>query len=482
MSSEIEIKLELSTEALESLLGSDLLGEPEKILEQSSTYFDTVERRLFQEGFSLRIRRSGATRMQTVKATGPSESLFARSEWETPIDGEEPVLDHSSPLLSEFGSDLAVEPVFDVDVERRVWNVKENGSLIEVVVDQGEAVSGDRQSAIREVELELKDGDRKDLFILARKVDGIVPSRFGVRSKSEKGFALVDQQRSVFKAEGLDLDRNMPAVAAFQTIASSCFRQFRLNEDVLLHRRNPEALHQARVALRRLRSAFSLFKPILSGEEPGRLNAEMRWLAGVLGEARNIDVLLAKATDADLVSKLTDARRDAYDDAIGALNSSRARALALDFNDWLQCGEYLERKDVADQDPSASEFAVEALDRLRKKLKKHGRALASVDDEHRHEVRKDAKKLRYAAEFFGSLFDSKRGARRYKKFIAAMADLQDDLGALNDLATGPDVLKKYSLADHPARESVLSHADKDVLIGKAQDSVDDILDAKQFWR
>ncbi|MDP9811313.1 inorganic triphosphatase YgiF [Rhizobium tibeticum] len=480
MSSEIEIKLELSTEALEALLGSDLLGEPEKVLEQSSTYFDTVERRLFQEGFSLRIRRSGAARMQTVKATGPSKSLFARSEWETPIDGDEPVLDHSSPLLSEFGSDLAVEPVFDVDVERRVWNVKENGSLIEVVVDQGEAVSGDRQSAIREVELELKDGDRKDLFILARKVDGIVPSRFGVRSKSEKGFALVDQQRSVFKAEGLDLERNMPAVAAFQAIASSCFRQFRLNEDVLLHRRNPEALHQARVALRRLRSAFSLFKPILSGEEPGRLNAEVRWLASVLGEARNVDVLLAKAKDADLVSKLTDARRDAYDDAIGALNSSRARALALDFNDWLQCGEYLERKDTADQSPSA-EFTAEALDKMRKKLKKHGRALASVDDEHRHQVRKDAKKLRYAAEFFGSLFDSKRGARRYKKFIAAMADLQDHLGALNDLATGPDVLEKYGLADHPARDSVLSHADKDVLIGKAQDSVDDILDAKRFW-
>ncbi|CAN7618722.1 CHAD domain-containing protein [Rhizobium sp. LjRoot258] len=468
---------------MESLLGSDLLGEPEKILEQSSTYFDTVERRLFQEGFSLRIRRSGAARMQTVKATGPSKSLFARSEWETPIDGEEPVLDHSNPLLSEFGSDLAVEPVFDVDVERRVWNVKENGSLIEVVVDQGEAVSGDRQSAIREVELELKDGDRRDLFILARKVDGIVPSRFGVRSKSEKGFALVDQQRSVFKAEGLDLDRNMPAVAAFETIASSCFRQFRLNEDVLLHRRNPEAVHQARVALRRLRSAFSLFKPILSGEEPGRLNAEMRWLAGVLGEARNIDVLLAKAKDADLVSKLTDARRDAYDDAIVTLNSSRARALALDFNDWLQCGEYLEWIATDDRPGiSASEFAAEALDKMRKKLKKHGMALAAVDDEHRHEVRKDAKKLRYAAEFFGSLFDSERGTRRHKKFIAAMADLQDDLGALNDLATGPDVLEKYGLADHPARDSVLSHADKDVLIGKAQDSVDDILDAKRFWR
>ncbi|WP_267975679.1 CHAD domain-containing protein [Rhizobium leguminosarum] len=75
----------------------------------------------------------------------------------------------------------------------------------------------------------------------------------------------------------------------------------------------------------------------------------------------------------------------------------------LDFNEWLQCD--LDRaggsatSDVA----SASEFAARALDKVRKKLKKHGSALAETDDEHRHQVRKDAKKLRYAAEFFGSL-------------------------------------------------------------------------------
>ena len=60
---------------------------------------------------------------------------------------------------------------------------------------------------------------------------------------------------------------------------------------------------------RRLRSAFALFKPSLSGEEPRRLNGEMRWLAGVLGDARNIDMLLAEAKDADLRFKLKDARQ-----------------------------------------------------------------------------------------------------------------------------------------------------------------------------
>jgi CHAD domain-containing protein len=104
---------------------------------------------------------------------------------------------------------------------------------------------------------------------------------------------------------------------------------------------NAEALHQARVALRRLRSAYSLFKRLLPGAEPQRLKDELRWLAGVLGEARNLDVLLAKATDSDLRSRLKDAREAAYEDVVRALESSRARALMLDFNEWLRCGEYL---------------------------------------------------------------------------------------------------------------------------------------------
>jgi CHAD domain-containing protein len=63
-----------------------------------------------------------------------------------------------------------------------------------------------------------------------------------------------------------------------------------------------------------------------------------------------------------------------------------------------------------------------------------------------------------------------------------MEALQDDLGALNDLATGHEVLEKHGLAEHPARASVVSHADKEALIEKAQASLDDLLDAKRFWR
>lgn len=483
MASEIELKLELSPGAAEQLLASDLLGQPANTLTQVATYFDTDDRRLFRKGFTLRIRRTGDVRTQTVKADGPSASLFARSEWETPVTGEIPVLDHANPIRSEFGSDIALAPAFQVNVERRVWLIEQSGSKIEVALDQGTAVSGDRRAPFQEIELELKDGERRDLFALARRIEEIVPIRFGVVSKAERGFSLLDEQKSSYKAEALHLDKTMRAAAAFPVVAASCFRQFRLNEDAFLSHRNAEALHQARVAIRRLRSALTLFKPLLEDGEPGRLKDEFRWLAGVLGEARNLDTLLANTKDADLKDRLGAAREAAYEDTVEALASPRTSALMLDFNEWLHCGQAPGPPDIEKQRKvPAPEFAAAVMDRLRKTLKKRGASLEALDDDHRHEVRKCAKKLRYAAEFFGPLFDGKKETRRRKRLLEAMGELQDHLGALNDLVTGPAVLEKHGLSDHPARESVLSHADKQKLIDAAQAAIDDVVEAKRFWR
>lgn len=476
---EIELKLAISLPDIDTVAASGLFAEPAGTIEQHSIYYDTDDHRLFDAGFTLRIRKSGEARIQTVKATGAGASLFARSEWEMPVTADMPVLDHTSPLLNEFGSiDRDLSRQFEVSTERRTWNLNQNASQIEAVIDQGLVVGGERQTPVCEIELELKDGDPRDLFVLARRIEAIVPIKFEVQSKAERGYRLLETVRTVVKAEPIELDRQMNSAEGFQTIVQSCFRQLRLNETILLRRRNAEALHQVRVAMRRLRSAFSLFKPVLDGEAR-RISGEFRWLAGILGEARNLDVLLLKATSSNLRDKLEQARTAAYDDVVEALGSARASALMLDFNEWLQCGEYL--REQANGKPAA-EFAAEALDRMRKKLKKHGRRLAKVDDDQRHEARKDAKKLRYAAEFFGSLFSDRHGGRRYKRFVKAMEELQDHLGALNDLATGPSVLDRHGLRGHPDAESLLSHADKDLLMKDAQAALDEVLDAKKFWR
>ncbi|MFK4771368.1 MULTISPECIES: CHAD domain-containing protein [Rhizobium/Agrobacterium group] len=481
---EVELKLEIDAAGFERLSSWDLLGDPDETIEQTSTYFDINDNAFFAEGFTLRIRKVGTARTQTVKATGPSASIFARSEWETPATGDTPVVDHTSPLVNEFGDKAKdVRPRFEVVNERRIWNVEENGSNIEVALDRGSVRSIERETPILELELELKDGKSKDLFSLARKIEDIVPFRFGVLSKAEKGFRLLEAERAVVKADPVELDREGNTCEAFQTIAHSCFRQFRLNETILRSRKNEESLHQARVALRRLRSAITLFKPMLQDGEAKRLSAEFRWLAGVLGEARNLDVLLPKAKAGELRDSLTEKRATAYANVMEALDSSRTRALTLDFNEWLHCGDYLTNaatRDVGER--PATEYAVEALDKARKKLKKHGQDLSGVDDEHRHEARKDAKKLRYATEFFRSLFPDKRGVRRYKGFVGAMEALQDELGALNDLATGPEVLEGHGLRGLAGADDLIVHAEKAKLIRMAQDALDNVLDAKRFWR
>jgi CHAD domain-containing protein len=177
------------------------------------------------------------------------------------------------------------------------------------------------------------------------------------------------------------------------------------------------------IALRRLRSAFSLFRPLLIGDEPKRIQEELRWLAGVLGEARNLDVLLMKTKDSDLRPKLKDARNKAYGAAVEALESARARSCSISTSGFNVTSIAL----AVAQLPTSLRLRSlprEPSTRCVRSLK-HGSALAETDDEHRHQVRKDAKKLRYAVEFFGSLFDDKRGARRHRKFIAAMEELQD---------------------------------------------------------
>ncbi|MEZ5801895.1 MAG: CHAD domain-containing protein, partial [Rhizobiaceae bacterium] len=171
--------------------------------------------------------------------------------------------------------------------------------------------------------------------------------------------------------------------------------------------------------------------------------------------------------------------RAAHEAALAALSSPQARALMIDFNEWLQSGSY--RREPALGKPVV-DFAAHALDRQRKRLMKNGKDLAGLTDGERHQIRKDAKKLRYAAEFFCSLFEEKRGARRFALFSDAMEKLQDRLGALNDLVTGPDVAAKYGLDGLEGPEQERSPGNKTKLIERSQAALDDLLDAKKFWR
>ena len=109
LQAEIELKLELSAQAAEIFAQwPPLLTLDGETATLHATYFDTPDHRLAHQGVSLRIRRSGRRRIQTVKANGRGGAgLFARDEWERPVRGDTPVLDEGNPVAALLGDAVA---------------------------------------------------------------------------------------------------------------------------------------------------------------------------------------------------------------------------------------------------------------------------------------------------------------------------------------------------------------------------------------
>lgn len=482
---EVELKLELPREAVDRFLQSAILPAQSDQADLRSIYFDTPGRQLHAEGLSLRIRRSGKQRIQTVKAEegDGGGGLFARAEWEMRVPGDVPVIDTRTPVAALLGDEVAaIEPAFAVEVERRSWLLGEGADRIEMVLDQGLVRAGERQAPICEIELERKAGEAAALFRFAREIEAQVPVRLGVVAKSERGYQLLEAARPAFKAEPVRLMPGMRTDAAFQTIARACLRHYRLNEALLLDHYDPLALHQARVAVRRLRSALTIFKPILAEADRVRFRDELRWLAGMLGEARDLDVLAARTGEGDLRDGIEAVRPEVHARVIEALQAHRVRGLMLDLLEWLTLGAgQVEGEALEIRKEKAQSFAASRLAHFRRRVVKDGRRMKRLNDAARHEVRKDAKKLRYASEFFASLFARKKQRRRHARFIAALEGLQDDLGALNDLVSTPGILARHGLTDSAAGQRKGGKGKKG-LIADAADAHGELADARRFWR
>lgn len=481
---EIELKLELAPRDCERLDLADVFGPGESESHRLvSTYFDTPDLALRAAGYSLRVRRRGRERIQTVKANGAATAgLFRRLEWERPIEGDEPVLDDASGPLRQLLSPetlARIAPLFVTDVTR-TSRVIHGGGAIEAALDRGEIRAGERAEALCELELELQGGSPQALFDLARRLDEHVPVRLGVRSKSERGYALAaGKSGRAVKAEPIALKRDGDVHEAFETIARACIRQFRLNEALLLDKGEPEPLHQVRVGLRRLRSAFSLFKPLLAEDERAPLlRAELRALAGALGDVRNLDVLIPKF-DGDTRDRLIAAREHCFARARMELSSARTRLLMLDLAEWLALGAWRSHsKKAAVPDDGLAAFADSLLESSLKRLKRRGKGLAGLSDEKRHKARIQAKKLRYATEFFASLYSSEKAGRRHATFLERLEKLQDYLGELNDFVIGPQILARLGIA---AKLAKAGKDERQRLLDRAETAFDTLVDTKKFW-
>ncbi|OWK29589.1 CHAD domain-containing protein [Sphingomonas mucosissima] len=478
---EIEIKLEIEPGGGAMLCQSRVLaGLALNDREQFTTYFDTPEQDLRVAGISLRVRRTGDRHVQTIKTiSAPGVGIFARPEWEQDVAGSSPDLGDSSPIREMVNAEVLsrLRPAFTVAVRRRSWRVESGDAVMEVVLDEGTVRASGCEAPIAEIEAELQHGEPEALFSLARTLGGELPLRLGVLTKAERGYRLAEGRLyTPVKAERVPIGAESDVAEAFATIAASCLRQFRLNEELLRSNPEPDALHQARVALRRLRSALSIFKPVVADDRSRHLAAELRHLARSLGAARDLDVLI-ETLGPHVNESVRAAHAEAYAAALATLDAQRTRDLMIDLMAWIASGDWRVRPaDPAATNQTAKRFASATLGKLRRRLKKRGSHLAELDDEERHQVRILTKKLRYATDFFGPLFTGKKARQRYKVFSKKLAALQEHLGTLNDLATAPPLLARHGI--DPA---ALPAYKRRALLTKASDAHAALVEAKRFW-
>lgn len=470
MAQETELKLSLSPQDLPRLLAHPLLRSgstaPQPLL---NTYLDTPALALRAARVAVRERRIGERTLITVKTAGRSVGgLSERGEWEVPKPRGRwqfaRFVDDPALALQLDGWAAALVPVFHTDFLRRTWRLAHGGAHIEIALDQGELRSGQgtrsRREALLELELELLDGPVDALLDLAHTLvlgpdgrsDAALRLRPAQRSKAERGYALfLGEKPAPLKAAPLALQPDLGMREACQAACLASLAHLQANAEGLLaagadgrHLPAPEFVHQARVALRRLRTGLRLFRASLPADWVAHWSAHWKSLADVLGGARNWDVFATEALPALLpaddgrpeVRALRDwvqaQRLAANRQALAAL-AAPAHALAvLAFTRSL-----LALPRARGKVPDLAGWARTQLRQGHVRLRAQARTAQQLGPDGRHELRLSLKKLRYAQEFLGSLLAPRRVARS----TATLAEAQTLLGELNDLSTAQALLQ-----------------------------------------
>ncbi len=470
---EVEIKFITDPDGLAATLASPFLraavATPGRKL--TSVYFDTPEWDLHKNRMALRVRRAGrGAPVMTLKwPPEGGEGVFVRGEIELPVAGFEPDLALFHGEMAERLKLILGESRLEAKYETRVWRVTrlvdQGTARIEAACDEGvilvggpssgtsSSLSGERSRPLCELELELKSGPPRALYELGADLAENLPLVLDIASKAERACHFANETAPVpVKARPAALPPGIILDEAISRIVSGACDHYIANWAPLRESDDPEAIHQMRVALRRLRAALAMFGRAIPCAEFEQFRDEAQALASALGPARDCDALremvaagpLAHFGERKDFSPLLDAlearRHDAYGHARVLMASGKPTLFILRLSafaarrGWRNA---LSGEDLAVLTGSVEAFAVEALERLYKRVRRRGKDIASLPDEARHRARIALKNLRYGAEFFAPCFGDPRAA---STFIKATAQLQGLLGAHNDAASADHFL------------------------------------------
>jgi triphosphatase len=467
----LEVALKLASAAddlrqLEQALLNMAGDRPPQHTTLTNTYYDTAGGELKRDGLVLRVRQQDGLYTQTVnrEVTG-GKGRLARSDWEDVIEGERPDLraPNTGAHLPEAVGEAELRAQFTAVMRRTLFILEPDGSTeIAGAVDEGEirAAESEHTEPIYEVGLLLKRGNPAALYETGLRLLEIAPLRIEVRSKAERGSRLLEGPAVKPQAQHFlpfDVKPETTVEESLRHIGQVCLALLLRNEPAALAD-VPDGIHQMRVAVRRLRSVVTTMKRMLPPDQYEWVSREMKWIAGVLGPARNWDVffssLLAPLRGASLSEQNLDRlcriteqeRQSAHEAANAAIRSPRYTAALLRLLQWFASSSW---RNQPVSETSAllmapiGTLAPSLIGRQYKKVKKSTDGFDELTPQRRHEFRIAVKKLRYTIEFLENLFDTDEVA----EFVRCLKPLQDDMGYANDVRVASELLGDLRISD-----------------------------------
>ena len=354
-----------------------------------------------------------------------------------------------------------LRPAFAIELTRTSWTLQLGTGTVVLAIELGtiEAAAGKRTVALTEVRVD--QGDPAHLFAAATALAREVPIRLADRGLEQLGYGLasgedwwqVDPSRP-------PLHRTMTVRDGFLAIGqANVVALARLTDTLASTPKAPEGqtIHQTRVVLRRLRSMLSIFGPVLPQLARRQVGQALGALASALGEARDWDVFTAETLmplgaalgDEPILRELRLGAAVLRERAAGTiarqLSTPEFLTLRLRLAAWFEAGIWPEAptpEAAAALDRPLVEYARDTLGHRHKRLLRGAEHLTDPAPASWHELRIEAKKLRYAVEVFRPLFHGKTT----RQYLDMLREVQEILGKVNDGLVARGMIARLSPA------------------------------------
>ena len=385
----------------------------------------------------------------------------SRDELQVPLGrsetGSAPPEEFAS-LTRAYARGAGLQPVAMVTTRRRRWRLSdgENEPVAEVVDDHVTAHTLGSQTTVkswREVEVELVGHGKPELLgRVERRLGKAGIRRAGSASKLARLLGDRLPVRLPSQAPNVKSPAGRAVLAYLGSHAEGIIRY-----DPLVRQQVPDAVHRMRVATRRMRSALQVFGKVIERDRACRLATELKWLADVLGPARDLEVLRERFDEATAALPVEEVagpvaqrftryfapREAAADDVRAALDSPRYFAL-LDDIGALLADPPLTRRGRRPARRELPRLIARVDTKVTRRMRRADRQRPGpARDAALHEVRKAAKRLRYATEVALPVLGTP--ARRFRKRVKAVQQL---LGEHHDAVVARPVLREIGMQAH----------------------------------